>query len=52
MYVGTWCDIGDDSVQKDQVKYVGMLMRQDISVRGWVEFRHTAESLDRRFLRR
>jgi hypothetical protein len=34
MCVGTWCDVGDDPVQSDQVKYVGMLMRQDVSVRG------------------
>jgi hypothetical protein len=33
MCVGTWCDIGDDQVQKDRVKYIGMLMRQDVSVR-------------------
>jgi len=29
--IGTWCDIEDDPAQNDRVKYVGMLMRQDIS---------------------
>lgn len=32
MVVGTWCDAGEDQVQKERVKYVGMLMRQDLSV--------------------
>ena len=32
MTVGTWCDAGEDQVQKERMKYVGMLMRQDLSV--------------------
>jgi hypothetical protein len=32
MAVGTWCDAGEDQVQKERVKYVGMLMRQDLTV--------------------
>jgi hypothetical protein len=32
MAIGTWCDAGEDQMQKERVKYVGMLMRQDLSV--------------------